>query len=168
MKALSPIERGGEIAKSGSDLPKPIKRFGQEEWAAVCERIQDAAEYIQEIEASGISRRCRPRKIFANMQDEIASANAVRWRPSGCCRMCSTGDQVCEDPRREKLQAAEDRAREAEDWLNRISEAVRSNLNFRRPRASGGSYPPRLRLDGHGIAAPGTPLRIQARVQRRG
>jgi len=130
LKALSPIERGGEIAKSGSDLPKPIKRFGQEEWAAVCERIQDAAEYIQEIEASRHQQEMQAQKIFANMQDEIAAANARALAAERILHDVQHRATNVVKTLEDKLQAAEDRAREAEDWLNRISEAVRSNLNF--------------------------------------
>ncbi|MCJ2015475.1 hypothetical protein [Methylobacterium sp. J-076] len=125
LQSLTPIERSG-----GSDLPKVTKRFGQEEWAAVCERIQDAAEYIQEIEASRHQQEMQAQKIFANMQDEIASANA---RALAAERMLQDVQQRATNVVKtleDKLQAAEDRARESEDWLTRISEAVRSNLNF--------------------------------------
>lgn len=126
LQALTPVDRpaGSELAKAGG------KRFGHEEWAAVCERIQDAAEYIQEIEAGRHQQEMQAQKIFATMQDEIAAANA---RAAAAERMLQEVQQratgvikALED----KLQAAEDRAREAEDWLTRISEAVRSNLNF--------------------------------------
>lgn len=130
LKALSPVERGADIARSGSDLPKPIKRFGQEEWVAVCERIQDAAEYIQEIEASRHQQEMQAQKIFANMQDEIAAANARALAAERMLQDVQHRATNVVKTLEEKLHAAEDRAREAEDWLTRISEAVRSNLNF--------------------------------------
>ena len=132
MKALSPLERGtgSEIARSGSDLSKAIKRFGHEEWVAVCERIQDAAEYIQEIEASRHQQEMQAQKIFANMQDEIAAANARALAAERMLQDVQHRASNVVKSLEEKLQAAEDRAREAEDWLTRISEAVRSNLNF--------------------------------------
>ncbi len=132
MKALSPIERGigSEIAKSGPDVSRTLKRFGHEEWVAVCERIQDAAEYIQEIEASRHQQEMQAQKIFANMQDEIASANARALAAERMLQDVQHRASNVVKTLEERLQAAEERAREAEDWLTRISEAVRSNLNF--------------------------------------
>lgn len=132
LKTLTPIERGpgSDLAKAAPDMPKPIKRFGQEEWAAVCERIQDAAEYIQEIEASRHQQEMQAQKIFANMQDEIAAANARALAAERMLQDVQHRATNVVKTLEEKLQAAEDRAREAEDWLTRISEAVRSNLNF--------------------------------------
>jgi len=126
LQALTPTDRptGSDLAKIGG------KRFGQEEWAAVCERIQDAAEYIQEIEAGRHQQEMQAQKIFATLQDEIATANA---RAAAAERMLQEVQQRATNVVKtleDKLQAAEERAKEAEDWLARISEAVRSNLNF--------------------------------------
>lgn len=125
-QALAPVERS-----PGTDLAKMAgKRFGQEEWSAVCSRIRDAAEYIHEIEASRHQQEMQAHKIFATMQDEIAAANA---RALAAERMLQDVQQRATSVVKsleDKLQAAEDRAREAEEWLVRISEAVRSNLNF--------------------------------------
>jgi hypothetical protein len=126
LQTLQPVERS-----NASDLPKLMsKRFGHEEWASVCERIQDAAEYIQEIEAGRHQQELQAQKIFANMRDEIASANA---RALAAERMMQDMQQRANSLVKnleDKLQAAEERARESEEWLSRISEAVRSNLNF--------------------------------------
>ncbi|GJD36901.1 hypothetical protein [Methylobacterium aerolatum] len=123
VEVLRPIEKGA--------MPKLVgKRFGADEWVAVCERIQGAAEYIQEIEAGRHQQELQAQKIFANMRDEIAAANT---RAAAAERMLQDVQQRATTMVKnleDKLQAAEDRAREAEDWLVRISEAVKSNLSF--------------------------------------
>ncbi len=106
------------------------KRFGQEEWASVCERIQDAAEYIQEIEAGRHLQELQARRSSPTCGTNIASANA---RALAAERMLQDVQQRANHlvkSLEDKLQAAEDRARESEEWLARISDAVRSNLNF--------------------------------------
>lgn len=121
-EVLRPIEKS---------MPKLLgKRFGHEEWSSVCERIQGAAEYIQDIEASRHQQELQAQKVFANMRDEIAAANARALAAERMLQDVQQRASVVVKNLEDKLQAAEDRAREAEDWLVRISEAVKSNLSF--------------------------------------
>ena len=132
LKSLSPLERASasSVSKTGTDIAAQMKRFGQEEWQAVCERIQDAAEYIQELEAGRHQQEMQAQKIFANMQDEIAAANARALAAERMLQEVQHRATNVVKTLEDRLQVAEDRAREAEDWLARISEAVRSNLSF--------------------------------------
>jgi hypothetical protein len=123
LEVLRPIEKPG--------MPKlASRRFGHDEWSAVCERIQGAAEYIQDIEASRHQQELQAQKVFANMRDEIASANARALAAERMLQDVQQRASAVVKSLEDKLQAAEERARDAEDWLVRISEAVKSNLSF--------------------------------------
>jgi hypothetical protein len=123
IEVLRPVEK--------STMPKLVaKRFGHEEWAAVCERIQGAAEYIQDIESGRHQQELQAQKVFANMRDEIAAANARALAAERMLQDVQQRATVMVKSLEDKLHAAEERARDAEDWLVRISEAVKSNLSF--------------------------------------
>lgn len=123
VEVLRPIEK--------PTMPKLVgRRFGHEEWASVCERIQGAAEYIQDIEAGRHQQELQAQKVFANMRDEIAAANARALAAERTLQEVQLRATAMVKNLEDKLQAAEERARDAEDWLVRISEAVKSNLSF--------------------------------------
>ncbi len=64
------------------------------------------------------------------MRDEIAAANARALAAERMLQDVQQRASAVVKTLEDKLQQAEDRAREAEDWLVRISEAVKSNLSF--------------------------------------
>lgn len=123
VEVLRPIDK--------STMPKLVgRRFGHEEWVSVCERIQGAAEYIQDIEAGRHQQELQAQKVFANMRDEIAAANARALAAERTLQEVQQRAAAMVKSLEDKLLATEERARDAEDWLVRISEAVKSNLSY--------------------------------------